>query len=197
MVKCGKLFIISGPAGIGKNTVVNALLAHISDGSLTRSVTATTRPPRKGEIDGKHYHFISKENFLSWIGSGAFLEYALIHGKHYYGSLKKDILEKISKGINVILVIDVQGFLQIINKNLDIDIISIFIEPENLEVLKKRMRKRGSENNCEMENRLRTSKNEISFANRYKYVIVSSSREHDFSELLNIYTKEKHENNGR
>ncbi|MDR0595209.1 MAG: guanylate kinase [Puniceicoccales bacterium] len=197
MVRCGKLFIISGPAGIGKNTVVNALLTHISDGSLARSVTATTRPPRKGEIDGKHYHFISKENFLSWIGSGAFLEYALVHGKHYYGSLKKDVLNKTSKGIDVILVIDVQGFLQIINKNLDIDIVSIFIEPENFEVLEERMHKRGSENNCEIENRLCTFKNEISFASRYKYVIVSNSQEHDFSELLNIYTKEKHENNGR
>ncbi|MDR3273945.1 MAG: guanylate kinase [Puniceicoccales bacterium] len=193
----GKLFIVSGPAGVGKTTAVNALLAHVQDGALARSVTVTTRPLRRDETNGKHYHFLSNEEFLALVDGNVFLEYALVHGKYYYGSLKSDVMEKISRGIDVILVIDVQGFLQILDKNLDIDIVSIFIMPEELKILEERMRKRGSESDGEIANRLRISENEISFANQYKYVIISGSQGHDFNEILNIYTKEKHEDYGR
>jgi guanylate kinase len=197
MASQGKLFIISGPAGVGKTTIANALLDHISDGSLVRSVTATTRPPRQNEIDGQHYHFISEKKFLDDVNGEAFLEYAFVHGKYYYGSLKNDVIEKISKGINVILVIDVQGFLQILGKNLGIEMVSIFIKPSNLNILEERLRKRASESDCEIKKRMYTAENEISFADHYKYVVASGSREHDFHEVLSIYTKESHEDYGR
>jgi guanylate kinase len=191
MTNQGKLFIISGPAGIGKTTVVNALLNHVSDGSLRRSVTVTTRPPRHNEINGQHYHFISEEKFLSEIKNGSFIEYAFVHGKYYYGSLNNDVMRQIANGINVILVIDVQGFLQILNKGLGIKIISIFIKPSNPIALEERLRGRGSESDCEIMERMYSARREVSFADRYKYVIVSSSRERDFNEILSIYTKER------
>ncbi|MDR2436148.1 MAG: guanylate kinase [Puniceicoccales bacterium] len=197
MANFGKLFIVSGPAGVGKTTVVNALLAHVQDGSLERSITVTTRFSRQNEVNGKHYHFLLDEEFQEGIGNDLFLEYALVHNKYYYGSLRDDVMGKISSGIDVILVIDVQGFLQILNKNLGIEIVSVFIKPEKLQVLEERMRRRGSESEQEIKGRLQSAEEEISFANRYKYVIISSSRERDFYELLKIYTEEKHENNGR
>ncbi|MDR1255987.1 MAG: guanylate kinase [Puniceicoccales bacterium] len=196
MGRTGKLFILSGPAGIGKTTAANALLANAAASNLQRSVTATTRHPRQGESNENHYHFISKDKFLEWIGSGIFLEYAVVHG-NYYGSLKSDVLEKISRGMDVILIIDVQGFLQIMEKHLNIEIVSIFFKPKSLEILEERMRGRSTESDAEIARRINASKDEISFANRYKYVIVSESREHDFNEILRIYMKEKNENNGR
>jgi guanylate kinase len=186
----GKLFIVSGPAGVGKTTVVDKLLSHVPRESLVRSVTATTRPPRQNEIDGRHYRFFSEEKFLSEIDNGSFLEYALVHGKYYYGSLKNDVIEKISSGTNVLLTIDVQGFLQILDCTPGIETVSIFIRPSDQTVLERRLRKRGTENALEIADRMRTAEHEISFANRYKYTIISGSPERDFCELLDIYTKE-------
>jgi guanylate kinase len=117
-------------------------------------------------MNGKHYHFLSKKEFLELVSGDAFLEYALVYGEYYYGSLKSDVVGKISKGINVLLTIDVQRFLQILGKNMDIGIVSVFIKPEKLEVLEERMGDRGSESDGEMENRLRISENGMSFASR-------------------------------
>jgi guanylate kinase len=197
MASFGKLFIVSGPAGVGKTTAVNALLANISNGSLERSVTVTTRFSRTNEVNGKHYHFLSEKEFLEGIGNGIFLEYALVYNRYYYGSLRSDVMEKIFRGIDVILVIDVQGFLQVLDKDLGIEIVSIFIKPEKLQVLEERMRKRNSESEEEIKNRLQTAEEEISLASCYKYTIISSTQEHDLNEILKIYTREKHENHGR
>ena len=195
--KEGVLFIISGPAGVGKTTVVDALLKNIPASELQRSVTTTTRSPRPGEVNGVHYVFVSEEKFKEKIQAEDFLEYAYIHGTTYYGSSKSDVLNKISQGINVILVIDVQGYLNILEKFHDHKIVSIFIEPPTLDELYTRLGGRGTESISEIKNRLHTAKNELSFTNHYKYVISSGTREQDFEKILKIYNEEtRHENNG-
>jgi len=108
----GELYIISAPAGGGKTTIVSLLLNEIPN--LTRAITCTTRKPRKGEINGKDYIFLSKEEFENQIKEGRFLEYALIHG-NYYGTPKEEVEKLLNNGKDVILVIDVQGMKQIKN----------------------------------------------------------------------------------
>lgn len=190
MNKSGILFIISGPAGVGKTTVVNALLNFVPQNKLKRSITATTRNPRPEETNGSHYFFISEKDFQKKIQNDELLEYALVHGNTYYGSLKQEIIRNISQGINILLVIDVQGYFKIIEKHLNIKIVSIFIKPITIETLYTRLINRGTETIPEINNRLHTAKYELQFVNKYKYVINSGTREEDFLKLLNIYNKE-------
>ncbi len=186
----GVLFILSGPAGVGKTTVVNSLLQNIPAHQLQRSVTTTTRQPRPEEKNGIHYFFTTQQEFQKKIKNDEFLEYALVHGTTYYGSSKSTVYNSLSKGINIILVIDVQGYLQIIKKDLGFKIVSIFIKPQNIKTLYIRLLNRGTENINEIKNRLKTAEHELSFANKYKYVINSGTREYDLKKILEIYYKE-------
>ena len=188
--KKGILFVISGPSGVGKTTLVNALLEKIPRAELVRAVTATTRKPRENEANGEHYFFLKKDEFQKKIANNEFLEYAFVHEKDYYGSLKMPIIDNVSKGINVVLTIDVQGFTQIHPEDLGIKIVSIFINPKDIETLRSRLVSRGTENESEIENRLFTAKQEIILAKMYNYVIVSGTRDEDFFEIFTIYTKE-------
>ncbi|MDE6432515.1 MAG: guanylate kinase [Opitutales bacterium] len=190
MRSSGILFIISGPAGVGKTTVVGTLLSHIPSTELQRSITTTTRPPRPDEINGVHYFFISEQEFKDKIRAGDFLEYACVHGHTYYGSSKAEVCSKLSQGINLILVIDVQGYVNILENFHDFRIASIFIKPQTMDTLYTRLLNRGTETMPEIKNRLHTAENELLFANRYKYVINSGTREHDFKQILEIYNKE-------
>lgn len=186
----GILFIISGPAGVGKTTAVNALLKAIPSSQLQRSVTTTTRPMRPDEIDGVHYFFISEEKFENKIRAGDFLEYARVHGRTYYGSSKEEVYTKLSQGINIILIIDVQGYFSVLKNCKNFRIVSIFIRPQTPEVLYDRLINRGTESDVEIKNRLHTAENELLFADQYQYVVTSGTREHDFAEILKIYNKE-------
>ena len=136
----GLLFIISGPAGSGKGTVVNALLeAHPE---ITLSISATTRSPRPNEENGVHYHFISKEEFEKRIENGKMLEYAT-YNENYYGTPEKEVLEAMEAGKDVILEIEVAGAMQIKEKIKDS--VAIMLTPPNKEVLEARLRGRGTE----------------------------------------------------
>ncbi len=167
MNKKGKLFVVSGPSGVGKDTIVKKYLEK-NDGHL--SVSATTRSPRENEINGVDYYFLTKEVFENWIKKDNFLEYA-VYNNCYYGTPKSKIEEYLNKGINVFLIIEVQGGLQIKEKFKDS--ILIFILPPSIEELKERLEKRNLDNKEMIENRLKIAEEEIEKSNKYDYLIVN------------------------
>jgi guanylate kinase len=166
-MKKGELFILSSPAGGGKTTLANLLLKEVPN--LVKITTCTTRPPRPGEIDGKDYFFLSKEEFKKKIEEGMFLEYAVIHG-NYYGTPKDEVLKEINKGNDVLLVIDVQGMRQI-KKNFP-DVVTIFLIPPSFEELIKRMKKRGDSEE-EIKKRIETAKKELPAWVEYDYIVIN------------------------
>jgi len=176
----GELYIISAPAGGGKTTIVSLLLNEIPN--LTRAITCTTRKPRKGEINGKDYIFLSKEEFENQIKEGRFLEYALIHG-NYYGTPKEEVEKLLNNGKDVILVIDVQGMKQIKNKIKPMT--TIFIIPPSIDELINRMRKRGDIEE-EINKRLETAKRELKQWKDYDYIVINDILEHAKEDIKRI-----------
>lgn len=163
----GNVFIISGPSGAGKGTIVEEILKKRND--LFLSISATSRKPREGEIDGESYFFITKEEFKEQIDKSLFLEHSF-HYDNYYGTYKKTVKDKISKGINVILEIDINGAKQIKENS---DCILIFVLPPSINELKKRIEKRNSENEQEIKDRIIRAYKEIATLNEYDYFIVN------------------------
>ncbi len=164
----GLLFIISGPAGSGKGTVVNALLkAHPE---LKLSISATTRAPRPGEINGVHYYYISKDEFKSRIENGKMLEYT-VYSDNYYGTPQKEVVEAMENGNDVILEIEVDGAMQI--KEKISDSVTIMLTPPNRDVLEARLRGRGTETEDVIKWRLERAKEEIQLLPKYDYSVVN------------------------
>jgi guanylate kinase len=182
----GLLFIVSAPAGTGKTTLVNLLTTEFSQ--IKRSISYTTRSPRKGEIDGIDYHFISKELFEEKILARDFLEYADVFG-NYYGTSKKQVMSELEKGHHVILVIDTQGRLNVkdIIKN-----ISIFIEPPNHNELKRRISTRSLDSKESIVRRLEWAKHEIKLATYYDYKIINDDLDIAYQVLKSIIIAEEH-----
>ncbi|MBQ9691301.1 MAG: guanylate kinase [Eggerthellaceae bacterium] len=164
----GNLFVISGPSGAGKGTIVNEAMCRVSDAWL--SISATTRAPRDGEQEGIHYFFVTDAEFDSMIESGALLEWAHVHGKRY-GTPRTVVEKHIASGEQVILEIDVQGALRV--KEVYPQAFLIFIEPPGLVELKRRLVMRGSENEIEGALRLRNAVEELSLKDNYDVSFVN------------------------
>lgn len=171
-MKKGRLIVISGPSGVGKGTVVKALMAR--DPNVKLSVSATTREIRPGEIHGVHYYFITKPEFEQMIAEGRFLEYAQ-YVSNYYGTPEEPVDRMLEQGYDVILEIEVQGGLQIMERRPDA--ISIFIVAPSFEVLAQRLRGRGDTAEDVILERLETARREYRTAQQYHYVIVNDRLE--------------------
>lgn len=165
----GLLLVISGPAGVGKGTINLSLISRNSD--IRMSVSATTRSPRPGEIDGVHYFFKTEEEFQKMIEEGAFLEYMRVFNTHYYGTPKSFVEQELDEGRSVILEIDVQGAMRV--KAAYPDAVLIFIAPPSMSELKSRLIHRGTESSEAIERRFETAYHEMELVDRYDYVVVN------------------------
>ena len=188
--KKGTLFVFSGPSGVGKGTLNAKLFAEFGD-QIAFSVSATTRAPREGEIDGKHYFFISRQEFENRIANNEFLEYAQFAG-NCYGTPKSYVLSLLEKGKNVLLEIEVQGAMQVMKRMPEC--VSIFVLPPSFEELERRLRGRGTESEEKVRARLETARGEIAYAPRYQYQIVNGEDvDAAYQQLRSIYLKETHQ----
>jgi len=188
-MKDPKLFLVSAPSGAGKSSLIDAVLAtaNQSDLPLELSISYTTRSPRKGESNGNQYFFISEEDFLDKKNSDFFLEHAEVHG-NWYGTSLDFVQSKLSSGINLILEIDVQGFRQINDLSLNHD--SIFILPPSIHSLEERIKSRGDEDLESINLRLKNAKDELTYANEYKHIIINDSFDDAQKELFSIISQE-------
>ncbi|MDD3159789.1 MAG: guanylate kinase [Candidatus ainarchaeum sp.] len=164
--KIGKIILFSGPSGAGKTTIANKILDL--DKSFKKIVTCTTRAPRIGEIDGQDYHFLSKDQFLDLIKKDEFIEYAVVYD-NYYGSLKKEVLDIINSGKNVLFVVDIVGALTI--KKKFPESISFFIKTNDLVELENRLIKRGKDTPNIIKQRLTKAIDELKVENKFDYII--------------------------
>jgi guanylate kinase len=185
----GILFVISAPSGAGKTTVVQALRRT---GKFFYSISCTTRPPRAGEINGEHYRFLSAADFRVRIDAGDFLEHARVH-EDLYGTLREPVLTNLENGMDVLIDIDTQGAATI--RNCDDPIIrqalaDIFIMPPDVEELRRRLMKRGTETAQQIDSRLATALREMELWRDYRYTIVSGSVEEDLENVSKIMSAE-------
>ena len=187
----GILFVISAPSGAGKSTLC-AALRQTPD--FVYSVSCTTRAPRAGEIEGDDYVFLTEAEFLARVKAGEFLEHARVHD-HYYGTLRKPLVENLKKGVDVIIDVDTQGAAAIRNCD-DVFIRSaladVFIMPPNLEELRRRLIKRGTETHQQIQLRLSNAAREMELWREYRYTIISQSVEEDLQKFRHITRAERY-----
>lgn len=182
----GQLIIVSGPSGCGKDTIVREVLRTNKDTWL--SISCTSRSPRPGEIDGKDYYFLTKDEFIEKIDQGNFLEFAEYAG-NYYGTPKDVIESKLDAGIDVILVIEIQGALKVKEKLPET--IFIFILPPSMRELKRRLDGRNTETKEAMLKRFQTAYKEINTVNKYNYVVINEVVEDAAKKINAILLSEK------
>ena len=182
MLNSSKLIIFAAPSGAGKSSLIKKII-EISEEKLELSVSATTRAPRKGEIHGKDYFFISDNEFNKLKDKDAFIECANVHGNQY-GTLKSFVHEKLEEGISVILDIDVQGFAQI--RETIRDMVSIFIIPPSLDELKNRLTLRGLDTNDAIEKRLLNALEELKHAESFDYIVLNDNFDNAIDQLSSI-----------
>ena len=182
MTEQGMLIVVSGPSGVGKDTIVRLFLETSADCVL--SVSATTRSPRQGEIEGVDYFFVDHAAFEALVADGEMLEHAK-YGGHYYGTPQKAIDTLIAQGKNVILVIEVNGAMLI--RKMRPDAVLIFLIPPTWETLEQRLQGRGTETPEAIQSRLQTARSELAEADKYDYIVVNNTIEqclHDFSVVM-------------
>ncbi|WP_370283934.1 guanylate kinase [Pseudooceanicola sp.] len=181
----GLLIILSSPSGAGKSTLARRLMAW--DPSIRFSVSATTRPPRPGEIDGEHYHFMDEHRFKSLVADGGMLEHAHVFG-NFYGSPRSAVEQAIERGEDVLFDIDWQGAQQIRNSALGPHTLSIFILPPSISELHRRLRERGQDSPEVIERRMQKSWDEISHWDGYDFVLVNDDLDATEAKLQAILT---------
>lgn len=182
----GLLLVVSAPSAGGKGTILKELFAR--DENLRMSVSATTRKPRPGEEHGKHYFFISQDEFMELVNSGSMLEHAEYVGNRY-GTPRAPVEAWLDEGRDVVLEIDVQGGEQI--KRLVPDCVSIFITPPSMAVLEKRLRDRGTEDEETVLKRLSAARQELKYAQHYDYIVVNDRLEDAVDDMQSILRAEK------
>ena len=181
----GRLIVFSAPSGCGKGTMLAEIL---KDKNYCVSVSATTREPREGEVDGVNYHFISKGDFLQKVADSEFLEHAE-YCDNYYGTLISEVDGRLNDGLNVILEIEVQGAMKIREKRPDA--LFIFIAPPSVNELRRRLKKRGTETDEVIEKRVSQAAGEIAHAPKYDYIIVNDALEDAVSDFFAVMRAEK------
>jgi len=182
------LLVIAGPAGSGKSTLCDRLVA--SGLGFTRVITTTTREPRTGEVNGVHYHFFSPEAFEARVAAGEFLEWAWVHGQRRYGTLVSSVLDPLAAGARLVMSVDVQGVASLRRVATSSPLLrraltTVFLVVDH-ERLLARMRDRGKDNEEEIALRMATAEAELREAPNFDFVIHSRSRDEDFGDLLSI-----------
>lgn len=186
----GTLYVISGPSGTGKGTVISEFLKKHGD-DVFLSISATTRSPRNGEVDGKHYYFKTKEEFENLISDDGFLEWACFCG-NYYGTPKKYVDEALNDGKDVFLEIEIQGAMKIMEKNIGAKF--IFILPPSVDELRRRLEGRKTESADVIQKRMDTAKKELPYAEKYDYAVVNDVVENAVFYIESILNAERCKN---
>jgi guanylate kinase len=174
----GKVLVITGPSGVGKGTLIEQLLDRVPE--LELSISATTREPREGEVEGRDYFFLSPEEFRRRLEAGEFLEHANYSGNHY-GTLRSEVERRLTEGKSVVLEIEVQGARQV--RDAEPDAVLIFIAPPDEGVLRKRLEGRGTDSPEAIEQRLRTAEVELGAQPEFPHVVVNDELQESASEL--------------
>lgn len=183
----GTLIVISAPSGAGKGTICRELLKR--NDNLFLSISMTTRSPRVGEKDGVDYYFVTKEEFERRIKDNQLLEYAIVHNENYYGTPKDKVEEYLSKGMDVILEIDIQGALQI--NEIMPEGVFIFVMPPSMEILKERLIQRNTETKEQLVERFRKAYQEINEVSKYNYVVINDDVDLAVKKIESILMAEK------
>ena len=178
------MVVISGPSGVGKSTLVARLRL---DPRVWWSVSATTRAPREGEVDGSDYRFLSEEDFAALVEQGGFLEHAVVHGKRY-GTLRAPVEQALDEGRVPLLDLDVQGALSVMQS--DLPATYIFVEPPSLEELEHRLRERNSDDEEAVQRRMARAREELAYADRYDHRMVNDELDRAVAELCEVIRRE-------
>lgn len=182
----GLLYVISGPSGVGKTSIIEGVMNKVRN--VVFSVSCTTRPKRPSEVEGRDYFFVDERTFLDMVKRDEFLEWAVVHG-HYYGTPRKFVEDKIKNNVNVILDIDVQGAMTVMKKVEDA--VFVFIAPPSFDELKKRLLKRGTEKEEDMVKRLEDAKKELEHIPKFQYLIVNVDLQESIDQLTSIIVAEQ------
>ncbi len=181
----GLVICVSGPSGVGKDSVIEAVLAIRP--RMRHSISLTTRPPRTGEQDGRDYHFVSREAFLARLAQGDILEHDC-YCDHYYGTPQKPLLEAVARGEDVLLDITVPGSLEVMQKMPDC--VTLFILPPSFSELRNRLLKRGTESEDRVNKRLEKARHEITMADRFQYLLINDDLDETARCILKIVDAE-------
>jgi len=177
----GNLFVVTGPSGVGKGTVLKRVLSELD--RVYYSVSATTRAPREGEVDAVNYYFVTKDEFQDWINQGRMLEHACYVG-NFYGTPEKPVQEHLDRGEDVILEIELQGALNVKAKRPDA--VTVFIAPPSFAELEDRLRGRGTETEETIAKRMATARTECGHVDEFRYVVVNDDLEKAIDDLKSI-----------
>jgi guanylate kinase len=176
-----KVFVITGPSGVGKGTLIRSLVQQVPE--LEVSVSATTRPPRPGEVDGVDYHFLSEAQFDEHLAAGDFVEHAGYSG-HRYGTLRSELESRLRAGVPVVLEIEIQGARQV--REAMPEAVQVFIAPPSLDALRARLVGRGTNSPRDMDARLRTAREEMTARDEFSHVVINDRLEPAVGELVTI-----------